>query len=86
MRMYLATSATCFATSALYHTLLCHSERYRDLWVRCDYAAIVLQILGSFVSGIYVGFYCEPGLRGVYWSMVSTRPGSGIHLPVLSPN
>ncbi|KAK4444764.1 hypothetical protein QBC34DRAFT_487663 [Podospora aff. communis PSN243] len=44
--------------------------RYRDLWVSFDYAAILFQILGSFVSGIYIGFYCEPHLQKLYWSMI----------------
>ncbi len=69
-QIYLATSAVCFAVSALYHLLLCHSQRCHDLWVRLDYAAILFQILGSFVSGIYLGFYCEPNLQTAYWSMV----------------
>ena len=71
--VYLATSTVCFAVSSLYHTLLCHSRYYRDLWVRLDYVAIVFQILGSFVSGIYIGFYCEPQLQKLYWSIVSSH-------------
>ncbi|KAK4187426.1 HlyIII-domain-containing protein [Podospora australis] len=27
-------------------------------------------ILGSFVSGIYIGFYCEPKFQRLYWSMI----------------
>jgi len=69
-QVYLATSVLCFGVSSLYHTLLCHSRYYRDLWVRIDYAAIVFQILGSFVPGIYIGFYCERHLQRLYWSMV----------------
>lgn len=72
-QIYLATSVVCFGVSSLYHTLLCHSRYYRDLWVRIDYVAIVFQILGSFVPGIYVGFYCERHLQRLYWSMVSTH-------------
>ncbi|KAK3903968.1 HlyIII-domain-containing protein [Staphylotrichum tortipilum] len=68
--IYLATSVLCFTVSSFYHTLLCHSRHYRDLWVRFDYLTIVVQILGSFVSGIYVGFYCEPRLQQLYWSMI----------------
>ncbi|KAG9251798.1 mPR-like GPCR protein [Emericellopsis atlantica] len=68
--IYLTTSLVCFGISAAYHTLLCHSEHYSNLWVRLDYAAIVIQILGSFVSGIYVSFYCEPRLQVIYWAMI----------------
>lgn len=69
-QLYLATSVACFSVSSLYHTLLCHSRHYFDLWVRIDYVAILFQILGSFIPGIYLGFYCEPELKKVYWSMV----------------
>ncbi|KAF2802360.1 HlyIII-domain-containing protein [Mytilinidion resinicola] len=50
------TSVVCFGIS--------------DLWGCLDYVTIVLQILGSFISGIYVGSYCEPNLQKNYWSMV----------------
>lgn len=69
--LFLCTSAACFGTSAAYHALVCHSRAVAERWVRLDYAAIVLQIWGSFVSGLYVCFYCEPGLRNGYWMMVS---------------
>lgn len=68
--IYLTTSMICFGISSTYHTLLCHSARFIGLWTRFDYVAIVFQILGSFISGLYVGFYCEPHLQKTYWSMV----------------
>lgn len=68
--IYLTTSVICFGISSAYHTLLCHSAHFASLWVRLDYVAIVFQILGSFISGIYIGFYCEPHLQTIYWSMV----------------
>lgn len=74
IHIYLTTSVCCFAMSSVYHTLLCHSSQFYDLWGRLDYVAIVFQILGSFISGIYVGFYCEPKLQTTYWTMVRTMP------------
>lgn len=71
--IYLTTSVICFGISSAYHTFLCHSARYTDLWGRLDYVAIVFQILGSFISGIYIGFYCEPHLQKLYWSMVRSK-------------
>ncbi|KIW95450.1 uncharacterized protein Z519_04034 [Cladophialophora bantiana CBS 173.52] len=56
--------------SSAYHTLICHSEDIENLMLRVDYVGILTLILGSFFSGIYVGFYCEPLLRRVYWSMI----------------
>ncbi|CAP86335.1 Pc20g10060 [Penicillium rubens Wisconsin 54-1255] len=70
--IYLTTSVLCFGISSAYHTFLCHSVQVADVWVRLDYVAIVFQILGSFISGIYIGFYCEPHLQKLYWSMIGT--------------
>ncbi|KXJ87656.1 mPR-like GPCR protein, partial [Microdochium bolleyi] len=70
--LFLATSAACFGTSAAYHALVCHSRAVAERWVRLDYAAIVLQIWGSFISGLYMCFYCERGLRNGYWAMITT--------------
>ncbi|KAK2807012.1 hypothetical protein FQN50_005586 [Emmonsiellopsis sp. PD_5] len=69
VHFYLTTSVVCFGVSSIYHTLACHSEAYSDLWARLDYAGIILQIMGSFVSGIYVSFYHKPDLQKLYWSM-----------------
>ncbi|EXJ80870.1 hypothetical protein A1O3_07156 [Capronia epimyces CBS 606.96] len=58
------------ALSSAYHTLMNHSMAVSSLMLRVDYAGILVLILGSFFSGIYVGFYCEPVLRGLYWAMI----------------
>ena len=50
-----------------------HSAHFSDLWGRIDYTGIIILILGDFVSGIYVGFYCEPILQNTYWTMVSSK-------------
>lgn len=70
---YLTTSVFCFGISSIYHTLDCHSQDLSGLWNRLDYAAIILQTVGSFVSGIYVTFYCMPSLQKLYWTMVSLQ-------------
>ncbi|CAE7215443.1 hypothetical protein P3342_012869 [Pyrenophora teres f. teres] len=71
-RIYLTVCVICFGTSAAYHTLLCHSQAYESLCVRLDFVAIVMQIVGSFVPGLYFGFYCEPHLQKLYWTMIIT--------------
>lgn len=76
---YLTSSVLCFGISSLYHTLDCHSQALSGLWNRFDYAAIILQTVGSFVSGIYVTFYCIPHLQKRYWTMVCSL------LPLPSP-
>lgn len=50
-----------------------HSAHFSDLWGRVDYTGIIILILGDFVSGIYVGFYCEPALQNTYWIMVCSE-------------
>ncbi|ATY64293.1 Hly-III related [Cordyceps militaris] len=64
--VYLTACAACFGLSAAYHTLLCHSRELADLWIRLDYVGISLLIMASFVPGLYMGFYCEPGLLTGY--------------------
>lgn len=67
------TTVLCFGISSIYHSLLCHSEHLSGLWNRLDYAGIIVQTVGSFVSGIYVTFYCYPGLQKLYWTMVGSH-------------
>lgn len=74
LHVYLTTSVLCFGISSIYHTILCHSECYSSLWARLDYMTIILQTIGSFVSGIYVTFYCYPFLQKLYWTMVGSLP------------
>lgn len=69
--VYLTACAACFGLSAAYHTLLCHSQELADLWIRLDYVGISLLIMASFVPGLYMGFYCEPGLLRGYLGAVS---------------
>lgn len=59
-----------FGLSASYHTLMCHSPTVSSLWLRIDYTGILTLILGSFFSGIYMGFYCLPTPRTIYWTMI----------------
>lgn len=76
IHVYLTSSVLCFSISSVYHTLNCHSEAYSDLWARWDYAAIIFQTIGSFVSGVYVTFYCNPWAQLLHWAIVSDLPSS----------
>ncbi|KAF2108067.1 mPR-like GPCR protein [Lophiotrema nucula] len=71
LRSYLTTSVMYLGVSSMYHMLLCHSERCSGFWSCLDYVAIIIQIVSSFVSRIYLGFYCEPHLQKAYWTLVS---------------
>ncbi|KAI0427875.1 mPR-like GPCR protein [Xylaria sp. FL1042] len=65
----LSASATCLGISSVYHTLMSHSREVEARWLRLDFVGIIVLIVGSFVSGIYVGFWCETTERKIYWSM-----------------
>lgn len=67
---FLLTAVTCLGLSAMFHTFLSHSPTVSHIWLQLDFVGIIIQILGDFISGIYVGFYCEPGLQRIYWTMV----------------
>ncbi|VUC29738.1 unnamed protein product [Clonostachys rosea] len=69
VHVYLTTSIFCFGVSSIYHTVTCHSKDLSGLWNRWDYGGIIVQTTGSFVSGIHMTFYCEPGLQRLYWNM-----------------
>lgn len=57
--------------SGLYHTLSNHSPKVAKFWNQLDYVGIALMIWGSFVPSVFYGFWCKPGLRSLYWIMVS---------------
>lgn len=67
---FLLSACVTMSLSFLYHTLMNHSMGVSYLWLRLDYVGILALILGDFISGIRVGFYCEPTLQKIYWSMV----------------
>ena len=57
--LFLSTAAVCLGVSALYHTFTNHSAHVSDIWLRLDFVGIIILILGDFVSGIFMVFYCE---------------------------
>jgi adiponectin receptor len=71
LAFFLLSATICMGLSSSYHTLMNHSAVVESIWLRLDLIGIAVLILGSFVSGIYVGFWCEVLERKIYWSMVS---------------
>ncbi|KAK3901663.1 hemolysin-III channel protein Izh2 [Staphylotrichum tortipilum] len=69
---FLLTAAVCLGLSAAYHTLMNHSEEVEGTWLRTDLMGIVVLIVGDFVSGVYMVFWCERVKRGVYWGVILT--------------
>jgi adiponectin receptor len=68
---FVSAGVGAFSLSFLYHTFICHSLHFSSLWLQLDFVGIVTLTFGGFVSGIYVGFYCDPALQKLYWSMVN---------------
>ncbi|KAE8146538.1 hemolysin-III related-domain-containing protein [Aspergillus avenaceus] len=69
---FFAGAAFCLGMSATYHTISNHSPSVARIGNALDYVGIVGLIVGSFVPSIYYGFYCEPGLQRLYWTMICT--------------
>ncbi|TRX92510.1 hypothetical protein FHL15_006677 [Xylaria flabelliformis] len=64
-----SAAAACLGISSAYHTLMSHSREVEARWLRLDFVGIIILIVGSFVSGIYVEFWCEWTERKIYWAM-----------------
>lgn len=75
---FLLTAVICLGVSAMYHTFTNHSAHISDLWLRIDFVGIIVLMLGDFVSGIFMVFYCEPDLQKAHWAMVGDSGLSSI--------
>jgi adiponectin receptor len=71
---FIITATTCYAFSALYHTLMNHSYTVDHFWHRLDMLGIGIFIVGDIILGVYLIFWCETTIRNIYWSMVSCPP------------
>ena len=69
--IFMLTAVACLSLSAMYHTLMNHSQHVEHLCLRLDMLGVVVFILGDLVLGIYMVFWCERLPRNIYWSMVS---------------
>ncbi|KAJ5923412.1 hemolysin-III channel protein Izh2 [Penicillium verhagenii] len=67
---FLLTATVCLGISATFHTLMNHSESVCHSWLQLDFVGIIILTLGDFVSGINMVFYCESGLKFIYWGMI----------------
>ncbi|TEY65334.1 hypothetical protein BOTCAL_0141g00190 [Botryotinia calthae] len=70
--IFFLTTMICMGFSMAYHTLMNHSKRVSEVWLKLDFLGIVVATLGNFVTAIYVAFYCEWKLQVGYWVMIIT--------------
>lgn len=68
---FFGSAILCLGLSTTYHTMSDHSKTVNDLVGKLDLLGIVCLISGSFLSGLYYGWYCEPRLQIAYCAMVS---------------
>ncbi|KAJ2258069.1 hypothetical protein GGI13_000702 [Coemansia sp. RSA 455] len=67
---YLASACVCFALSTLFHTFSCHSHSHHVAWLKCDFVGILVLILGSFLPGLYYGYFESSLLMIFYMVMI----------------
>lgn len=75
---FILCATICLGISAIFHSLISHSEKTRDLWLKLDYAGIIFLIIGCFISAVYMSFFCQQTLQYAYWGMVSQSLFSAI--------
>ena len=69
--LYLVVAEACLVFSAAYHLMQDHSPKVEEFWHGMDLLGIVIVTVGTFVSGIYYIFICEPRLQKVHWAILS---------------
>lgn len=61
----------CLLCSTLFHTMSAHSEWVSNVFSRLDYVGIAVLIVGSSLTWLYYGFYCEFYTKMTYMVAVS---------------
>ncbi|KAI8615604.1 hemolysin-III related-domain-containing protein [Chytriomyces sp. MP71] len=61
---------SCFVLSVAFHLFCCHSQEVHRACLRADYAGIVFQIGGCFITSVSYAFYCDKTLQAVYIAMI----------------
>lgn len=71
---FMLAATICYASSALYHTLMNHSHIVDRFCHRLDMLGIGIFIVSDIALEVHILFWCESTMRNVYWSMVSRSP------------
>lgn len=59
-------AVTCMTVSAIFHTVLCHSEKMFKLFAKLDYCGVIFLISTSYILWMHFGFYCTLPLKLFY--------------------
>ena len=60
----------CFAFSTAFHTFSNHSHDAHERWLFMDFLGILCLTAGSWVPGVYYGYYCRPTTYRFYVFLV----------------
>jgi len=71
MLVFYVSAALCMLLSALFHLAGCHSPQLHVTLYRFDLTGICCLVLGSYWSGLYLGFYCHRYIQLSYLGAVS---------------
>jgi adiponectin receptor len=80
--LYFWCAEVCLALSVLYHLIQSHSQKVEQFWHGMDLLGIVIMTVGTFSSGIYYVFFCEPSLQILHWTFVSFSEQSSTLTPL----
>ncbi|KAJ8068107.1 hypothetical protein OCU04_003679 [Sclerotinia nivalis] len=67
---FISCATICLGISTIFHSVISHSRKTRDLWLKLDYAGIIFLIIGCFISAVYMSFFCHQTLQYAYWAMI----------------
>jgi adiponectin receptor len=70
---YFAGVFACFGLSSAYHTFSNHSRNVAEQWLVLDFLGILCLIAGSWVPGVFYGFYCRRTVSRFYLILVSAQ-------------
>ncbi|KAF0682773.1 hypothetical protein As57867_024994, partial [Aphanomyces stellatus] len=69
--LYLGSVSVCFALSATYHLMYVQDAATASVYLRLDYAGILVLIFGGAVPMLHITFSCSPPLQTFYVGLAS---------------
>ncbi|KAB8302619.1 hypothetical protein EYC80_005989 [Monilinia laxa] len=70
--IYFVGVTTCFCLSALYHTIMNHSQQMDRFGAQLDFQGVIFLMWGATVPLVYYGFYCDSATHSYfYWALLS---------------
>jgi len=69
--VFLLSVQVCALASVAFHLFSCVSEKASLKLCACDFAGILILIGGSYISGLYYGFFCMQLMRHIYIGVIT---------------